>query len=310
MEKSPLRLRFRDRLGLMALSSLQVFTWLPYGWQLTLGRCLGRQLLKRSSRTRRNALINLRLCFPGLTEQAYTELLNKNFESVGIGFFETILAAWGRDKQLQPLLHSLSGWDSVKETLASGQGAIILFPHLVPMYLIGRLLLVESQQPISLMYHSPKSPVLNEFLRRKLNHFCEKIFNRDAIRELVKYVRTGKLVWYAPDLDLGDKFSLFVPFFGVPAATLTAPMRLAKLTGAKIFPIAFYRRDEGGYDVTISPGLEQFPSGDDMRDLCCINQTIEDIVRQKPEQYLWLYKRFSTRPQGEVSPYKVKRERG
>jgi KDO2-lipid IV(A) lauroyltransferase len=124
---------------------------------------------------------------------------------------------------------------------------------------------------------------------------------------MIRYLRDGNLVWYAPDLDMGRRQSLFAPFFGVEAATLVTPTRLAKLTHAKVFPIGFYRRDDWqGYDITIHPALNNFPSDNELDDIRRINQTVEAIVRQHPEQYLWQYRRFNTRPEGEEKFYKKK----
>lgn len=296
-------LGYKPRLALWFLESLRIFCWIPYSWQLKLGRWLGRRIMKHSPKMRRNVLTNLRACFPNQSEAEYQTLARQSFESVGIGFFETAMAAWGSDKRLNRLLHSVHGWEEVEKTLAAKQGAIILFPHLVPMYLVGRLMLLQSCQPFSLMYHRPKNPALGHFLQSNLKRFCDEVFNRHDVRDLVRYVKAGNLVWYAPDLDIGDKSSLFIPFFGVPAATLTAPMRLAKLTGARVFPIAFYRQETGGYAVTVKEPLPHFPSGDDVHDLQQINHVVENIVAQKPEQYLWLYKRFNTRPEGEPRFY-------
>lgn len=295
--------QYKQRMLLWALESLRIFSWLPYSWQLRLGRRLGQQTMKQSSRMRRNVSTNLRACFPHLDNEQHQALARKHFESVGIGFFETAMAAWGSDKRVKHLLQSVQGWEEIEKTLAAKQGVIILFPHLVPLYLVGRMMLLHASKPFSVMYHQPRSPALSYFLAHNLNRFCEKVFSRSDIRDLVKHVKAGNLVWYAPDLDIGEKSSLFVPFFGIPAATLVAPIRLAKLTGARIFPIAFYRRDNGGYEVTVQEPLKDFPSGDDVADLQQINQIVENIAAQKPEQYLWLYKRFSTRPEGEPEFY-------
>ena len=291
-------------LTLAFLHSLRVFTWLPYSLQLKLGRHLGRILLKKSGKMRKVASTNLELCFPELSQQQRDALLVKNFEELGMGFFETLFAAWGSISRLRPLLHSVAGLEDVKTTLAEGKGVILLFPHLIPMYFVGQLLLNSANLPFALMYHSPKNRALSDFMLTKLQTCCAAVFNRRDIKKMIHYLQQGRLVWYAPDLDLGAKSSLFIPFFGLPAATLTTPRRLADLTGAKLFPIAFYRREQlDGFDVIIHPALNDFPSEDEVNDLTRINATLETIIRHQPEMYLWQYRRFSTRPEGEKKVY-------
>lgn len=286
------------------LNSLRVFTWLPYSWQLKLGRTLGRSLMKNSKSMQRVTKVNLAMCFPELTEQQRDELMTKNFESLGMGFFETLLAAWGSKKLITKLLKQVNGLQQVLDTLESGTGVILLFPHIVHMYLAGRLLMNYSGLEFSLMYHSPKHKALNDFMLSHLQPHVDQVFSRKDFRNMIKHLKLGKIVWYAPDLDLGEKNSIFVPFFNNPAATLVAPSVITKLTKAKLFPIGFYRRDElDGYEITIHPALKDIPSGDELKDLTQVNAAIEKIARVSPKQYLWQYKRFSTQPDGK-SPYK------
>lgn len=284
--------------------SLQIFTFLPYRWQMHLGRYLGLAMYYISRKSRHVATTNIQLCFPDLTTTEQDTLIKKCFASVGMGLFEALLSAYAPKRLLKKLTGHITGLEAVQQTLQSGQGAIILFPHLIPMYLIGHLALHAADVPFSLMYHAPKNKAINDFFLHHLNQHCPKIFNRRDVGSMIKYLRDGNLVWYAPDLDIGRKQSIFAPFFNVPAATLTATLRIAKMSQAKVFPIQFYRRDNlSGYDIDILPALENFPSDNSLADLTRVNQIIEQSVKQKPEQYLWIYKRFSTRPSGEAKLY-------
>lgn len=111
-------------------------------------------------------------------------------------------------------------------------------------------------------------------------------------------------IWYAYDIDAGPKHSVFAPFFGIPTASLTSASRIAHISGAAVIPISFHRRDSDlGYDVLLSPPLENFPSNDPITDATRLNAIIEEAIRNKPEQYVWQYKRFKTRPQGESRLY-------
>jgi KDO2-lipid IV(A) lauroyltransferase len=130
------------------------------------------------------------------------------------------------------------------------------------------------------------------------------ISKRD-MRAAIRYLRGGGVLWYAPDQDFGPKQSEFVAFFGIPAATLVATVRLVELTGCRVVPM-FPRYDAptGQYVVTFHPPLDDFPSGDIVKDLARVNALLEEQVRAAPEQYWWIHRRFKTRPQGE-SPFYV-----
>jgi KDO2-lipid IV(A) lauroyltransferase len=129
------------------------------------------------------------------------------------------------------------------------------------------------------------------------------ISKRD-MRTAIRYLRGGGVLWYAPDQDFGPKQSEFVPFFGIPAATLAATVRLVELTGCRVIPM-FPRYDarSGQYVVTFRPPLDDFPSGDIVKDLARINAMLEEQVRAAPEQYWWIHRRFKTRPDGEPPFY-------
>lgn len=281
------------------LHSLCIYSWLPYRFQLFLGKLLGRFLMRAAPKMVKITKKNIELCFPDLTDAQQKQFIKHNFESLGIGFFECLLAGFGTQKKLNKLHNTISGLENFEKIKAEHKGVILLFPHIVSMYLVGRLLLNETKMPFALMYHSPKHAALNDFMYKYLQRYSDSVFTRKNSRPMIRYLREGGVVWYAPDLDLGNEMSLFVPFFGVPAATLSATLRLAEMGDAKLVPIGFGRRaDKKGYEIVIHAPLENIPSGNDLQDLTIINQTMEKIIGKVPEQYLWQYKRFNTRPDG------------
>ena len=286
-------------------NSLRVLTWLPLSLQITLGRKLGHLLMKRSPKMHRVARKNIELCFEHLSAQEQQQLLSTNFENVGIGVFESLNSAWLGPDKLAPMLASISGLEPVLAAREQGKSVVFLFPHMIPMYLIGHLVSLKTGIPMSLMYNSPKNAALNDFIHNRLAPHTQAVYTRKDIRQMIKDLKQGgRCVWYAPDLDIGRAQSEFAPFFGHPASTLTAPIRIAQLTDALFFPIGFYREDNRyEYTVNIYPALSHFPSNDALRDLTQINRTVEQIVKQKPAQYLWPYKRFNTRPPGEKKLY-------
>lgn len=285
-------------------NSLRVLTWIPQPLQTSLGKVLGRLLMKYSPRMHQVTKKNIELCFPDFDEATRHQFLKKNFENLGIGVFESVNSAWKSNRALLQLIDSIEGLEALMHIYHQGNSAVLLFPHMIPMYLIGHMVSLKTNIPTALMYHSPKNKALDDFLYNKLAPHVEAVFNRKNIRNMINYLKEGqKCVWYAADLDIGRAHSDFAPFFGSPASTLTAPIRIAKLTGASFFPVGFYRNEAGKYCIKIYPALDNFPSDNVIADLTQINANMEKIIRQKPEQYLWQYKRFSTRPLGEQKVY-------
>jgi len=156
----------------------------------------------------------------------------------------------------------------------------------------------------AVMYRPAKNKVFDALAYHYRKNLYAKIIARHDLRGMLTWLKANQVIWYTPDVDAGTKNSVFVPFFGVPAASITATTRLADMTQAAVMPIFFYRRDDfSGYDICIEPMLENFPSGNIEHDTLRINQIIETAVRKKPEEYLWQYKRFKTRPNNEKRFY-------
>ncbi len=283
----------------IALALFRPIGWLPYSFNMMLGRWLGRLMQKYSHSMRRNCDVNLSLCFPNLSDEERKTLMQKSFEAAGQGFIECGIAAWPREKSLLRLVHSLEGIEHLSNAQQQGQGVLVLFPHLSALYIMAYLIQRTTKLDLSLMYHSPRNAALDYFMRSRMEKYADKVYTRRDIKKIVHALSEKKVIWYSADIDSGGKMSVFAPFFNIPAATLTTPMRLAQTTGAKVCLSSFIRRADGkGYDIKILAPLENFPSGDDVQDATRINQQVEDIVKPHPEQYLWTMKRFKTRPDG------------
>jgi KDO2-lipid IV(A) lauroyltransferase len=293
--------RWRHGLARMTAGMLWCVTRLPYGGQLLIGRGLGR-LIRRLARERRNiARTNLALCFPERSGSEREQLLDDHFDSLGIALVETALAWWGSSRRLEGLL-TINGLGHLEDALRQGRGAILLSAHFTTLEIGGRLLALHA--PFHVLYRSHKNPVIEDLQRRARRRHFEKAIPRDDLRALLASLKQNRPVWYAPDQDFGRANSLFVPFFGIPAATLTATSRLARLSGAPVVPF-FPRRlpHAGGYELSLLPALEDFPGKDVEQDTRRIMALIEERVRQQPEQYLWVHRRFKTRPPGEPPVY-------
>jgi KDO2-lipid IV(A) lauroyltransferase len=297
----PFRIRLNRAIAWLAAGLLWGVTRLPFVWQLAIGRMLGRVSLALAKDRRGIALTNLALCFPELTEGERRRLLEAHFASLGIGLVETALSWWGSDRRLRKLA-TLTGLEHLQAALRQGRGAILLSAHFTTLEIGGRLLSLHA--PFHVLYRSHKNPVIETLQRGARRRRFEKAISRDDLRGMLASLKQNRPVWYAPDQDFGSENSVFVPFFGIPAATLTATSRLARVSGAPVVPF-FQRRLPGarGYELTLLAALEGFPGEDVEQDTRRITNLIEARIRLQPEQYLWVHRRFKTRPAGEPPMY-------
>ena len=273
----------------------------PYRVQLSIGKGLGHVLFYCNKRLRHIAEINLNLCFPDCSEEERLKLLKKNFASIGIGIIETGLAWWGRPKQLRSLIH-YHGLEHLEKAMNDKRGFLILGAHFTTLELVGKLVALDYD--VVIVYRAHKKPWVNKIITKILKKNYIHIIERNNVRALIRALKQGKVIWYPPDIDAGYYDHVFVPFFGVPAASLTATARLAEFTHAGILPVAFYRKQDGlGYDICFSSPLQDFPGENTKEDTARINQIIEAAIRKQPDQYLWQYKRFKTRPNNEARFY-------
>lgn len=280
---------------------LWLFAKLPYRILLKIGAKTGNVIRWVSPKSRKIAEINLQLCFPELTPAERENLLKKNFESMGISLFEMALAWWAPPRKIQALAH-VQGGEHLEKALKKGKGVIFCSPHLLSLELSGRL--YSLQQPFAVMYRPQKQLVLDKLARYYREQSYDRVIPREDLRGMLRYLKNNGIVWYTPDIDAGIRNSIFVPFFGINAATITMTARLVAISGAQVIPGIFYRREDGsGYDMCMEPALENYPTGDLEADTLRINQVLEEAIRRRPEQYLWSYKRFKTRPEGEPRFY-------
>ncbi len=277
---------------------------LPYRVQMALGRGLGRLLWHLAKSRRRTALRNLELCFPEKPEQERVTLARRNFESTALAFFETGMAWFWPRRRLEQL-YTVEGLEHLQQAADEGEGVVLLAMHFTHLDLGAKLLCLSHS--IDGLYR-PHNNALYDFMQRRgRERFSGEgvAIAREDMRQMVRHLRRGRAVWYAPDQDYGARRPhVFVPFFGVPAATITATMQLMRMGRARLIPFTHYRREDGsGYDVKVYPPLASVPTGDDEADAATINAFVEARVRECPEQYMWVHRRFKTRPEGEKSLY-------
>ncbi len=286
----------------IGLALLRVTILLPYPVLLMLGKGIGWAMFHLLPRRRYVAETNVALCFPHLGRQAQQAIVRESFESSTIAIFESALSWWGSERRFRNL-YRIEGIEHLQKALAEGKGAILLSGHYTTLEISGRVLILhlDNFHPV---YKRARNELFNEVMTQARERISAGVLENTDMRALLRTLKKGGIVWYAPDQDFGTESSVFAPFFGVPTATLTTTARLTKLSGAPVLP-QFSRRLPGaqGYLVKILPPLENFPSGDDVIDATRVNQAIETGVSEAPGQYLWVHRRFKSRPPGEPPLY-------
>lgn len=280
-----------------------LFAQLPYRWQLMLGRGLGWVAFHLAKRRRGIAERNIAVCFPSLSQAEQAQMVRATINSTAIAVFESGIA-WFWPAQRMRKLFRIEGIEHLQRAEREGQGVVLVAMHFTTLDIGGAILSLEHS--IDAMYR-PHNNAVYDYLQRKgreRHNEASRVFPREDVRGTVKALKSGRAVWYAPDQDYGRKRSVFVPFFGVQTATVTATAHLARLGKARVIPFIQKRLADGsGYIVKVYPPLENFPEGDDSADARRINAFIEERVRENPAQYMWVHRRFKTRPEGEPDFY-------
>ncbi len=285
----------------LGLGALWTLSRLPFGLQMRLGAQLGMLMYYLARRRRHITRCNIALCFPELDADAQQMLVRKTFHSAGISLMETGLAWWGKDKMLARRVE-IEGLEHLQQATAQGKGVLLLGAHFTSLEISGRLL--SQFHPCAAMYRKHDNPLFEAIIKHSRETHLDRIISRRDMRGMVRALREGTVVWYATDQDFGSRNSVFAPFFGIQTASLVMTSKLARLSGAPVVPFFSQRLDDdSGYKLTLLPALTNFPSGDDIADAARINAVIEQQVRKVPDQYLWLHRRFKTRPEGEPGLY-------
>lgn len=290
------------------LSRLAVFLlWLLHGLPLPLlaaiGRGLGWVLFRVAGRRRRIVEINLSLCFPELDDTQRRRLAQAHFQVLARSMLERGMLWWSRPERLQRLIR-VEGADTIRELLDAGRPIMLLAPHFVGLDAGG--VGIAMHFDCASLYAEQSSKVFNRLLYQGRKRFGDQLLlSRDEnLRTIVRAMKAGRPFYYLPDVNFRTRDSIFVPFFGVPAATVSGLSRLAKLTGAAVVPCATRMLPGGqGYVVEVGQAWDSYPTDDVEADTRRMNAWIEEAVRSMPEQYYWVHRRFKTRPAGEPPLY-------
>jgi KDO2-lipid IV(A) lauroyltransferase len=279
------------------LGLLRVLSLLPYKAGLRAGSLLGVLTYRLLGARRRITEINLRLCFPELTPARREQLARDIFRATGISLVEIGWTWWGKAKNL-PL--RVIGADALLKALEQGRGVLLLGGHYTSLELSGYQF--STIAPAIALYRPDNNPLLDRMITRYRTRFCHPV-PRSDLRQVRRALMDNQIVWLAPDQDFGQRNAEFVPFFGQTAATLTMPTRLAKLNDSPVFFIR-HQREADGYVLELTE-MTGFPGATPKDDAALFNATLEQAIRQHPEQYLWMHQRFKTQPDGRRKLYRA-----
>jgi Kdo2-lipid IVA lauroyltransferase/acyltransferase len=277
------------------IGALALCARLPWPLQRTFGRIIGVGLQAILRERRRIAARNVELCFPELDAGARARLLRRHFQALGIALFEFGRAWWG---SVQPQRSGLriEGVEHIETAHVRGRGVIVVSGHFTTLEMCARL--ACDAVPLAGMYRPYPQQAMEWAVLRGRSRYAAGMFAKQDVRGAVKHLKRGGLLWYAPDQDPSKGESVFVPFFGQPAKSLSSTHQLARLSGAAVVMFQHWRREDGGYTLRFWPAFENFPSDDAGADTARVIGAIETMVREAPEQYLWIHRRFKRQPDG------------
>ena len=273
----------------LGIGFLRVFEPLPLSFLYLLGRGVGALVYLFPSPFKRTARRNIELCLPELDVAKREQIVREHFRGLGVALFETAVSWWSSNERIRHAT-MMEGLEHLEIARRAGRGALLLSAHFTTIEIGCRAL--AARLPLNVMYRPTKNELVGAFVQSRRATQTKRAIPRDDVRTLVKALKDGDVVWYAPDQSFRKKGAQMVTLFGIPAATNTATSRIAGMTNALVFPYFFERLPGGGYRGVIHPPLENFPTDDPVADTERFNRLIEAEVRRMPGQYLWIHRRF------------------
>ncbi len=280
----------------LGLGLLRIVCWLPQGTLLHLGNLIGNLAFRAASRRRAIVRRNLRLCFPDMSEEQRDSLARAHFRALGMSLLEMGLGRWASDVRLKQLT-TVEGLEYLQPALDQGIGVILLSAHFTTLELSGRILKLHIP-PFDAVYRKNRSEFITAVMRTGRERSAASTIEKRDIKSMVRSLRKGGLVWYAPDQSFNRKGAEVMPFFGVPSMHTTATSTLARLGKAVAVPYFPERLPDGRYRLRLLPPLADFPSDDLVADTLQYVTVLEEHVRRCPEQYFWLHRKFKDLPEG------------
>ena len=288
----------------LILGFVRVASWLPRHGLWVLGNALGSLFSLFPSPARRVAERNIGLCFPGMEPRERQRLVLRHFRLSGYAVVSLAVAWWAPKWRVRTFI-KFPDQNYLDDALAGGKKVILLAPHFIGLDMGGIRLSLE-RKAVS-MYRQSRNPFLEYIFQRRSRFDGVVVERMSNLKALLRHIRQGLPFYYLPDQDMGERASVFAPFFGVPAATVTALSRIAQSTNAAVIPCITRILPAGrGYELCLYPPLKNFPSDDLLADAKRMNEEVEKWVLEMPEQYMWTCRRFKTRPNNEPSLYAKK----
>ena len=291
----------------LALAILWLLHWLPLPVLAALSHGMGRLLYQLARSRRRVGLRNLELCLPDMPPSEREALLKQHFEWLTQSLLDRAVLWWASPGRIRRLIHVEGDIDlAEREMRTTGRPTMWLCPHFVGLDVAGAAILLCQKRPGASIYQTQSHPLMDRLMKRGRLRFGDaQIFPRsDSVKPLLRAIKEGRGFFNLPDMDFGAKDAAFVPFFGVPAATLMAPSRMARMLNMVVQPVIAELLPGGrGWRVRFMPPLAGFPTADAEADTAWMNRFIEGEIMKQPAQYLWVHKRFKTRPEGEAGLY-------
>ena len=279
---------------------MRLLARLPLPVLRALGAGLGRLLYALARRRRHIALVNLRLCYPDWSDARLHDVARRSFVLFSQAFFDR---AWLWHAPPAVVRQRLRITGATQDL--TREGAVVMFaPHFYGMDAGGSAVMDQIERPACTIYSTQSNPAVDAWMRAGRLRFGQAtlLSRQDGVKPIVRALREGKMLYLLPDMDLGPQESIFVPFFGIPTATVPSLPRFAKLGGARVVPVVT-RLVPDGYEVRVHPAWQSYPSDDVTADTARMNAELQTWIDAMPEQYYWVHKRFKTRPPGEPPVY-------
>lgn len=280
----------------IGLGVLRLLCLLPHRVALAIGRTVGRLVHLAGGSRRAVVRRNLELCFPELSVAERNALAYRHFEALGMMIIEMGLGRWASDAHLESIT-TLSGIEHLQTALARGQGVILLCAHFTTLEICGRVMALHTP-PFDAVFRKNRSDFVTEIQRSGRERAAETTIEKRDIKKMVRSLRAGRAVWYAPDQSYNRKGSEIINFFGTPGMHTTATSTLARLGNAVAIPFFPQRLPDGRYHMNFLPPLENVPSDDVIADTRRYIGVLEDQIRRCPEQYFWIHRKFKDLPDG------------
>lgn len=278
----------------LGVGLLRLTCWLPFDTQIRLGKWLGRVMHRFVAERRAITRRNIELCFPDLSPAERNSIALQHFESLGASLMEMALGRWASDEKLNSRI-TIIGAEHVHKLTASGQGVVILSAHFTALEIFGRPLGAALPE-FDVVYRKFRNSLTTELVATTREMYARKVIEKNDIKSMVRSLREGIPVWYAPDQSYNLKQSALIDFFGIPSQTNIASGMLARLGRARAVYFFPRRLSDGNYELVISPPFADFPSDDPVADTKRYVEVLEQFIRTCPEQYYWVHRKFKNRP--------------